>query len=568
VNVSDSPTLDLPQGTISMWIKPSQIASRSYIFGKGDTNDNTHNFVGRMNAGGTIRFGVGSGVDNAGVEGTETLTTDKYYHYVATWNSSSITLWLNGTHIGTTAHTLTIQTNAQPLWFGGSQRSSETYVNWTGNIDEIGIWNRTLTNQEISDLFNDGNALTPTDVNPSINLIKPNGEATINSNWSFEANISNIGNYFLSNTTPQATPNNQKIGKYAFSGHDGTAFISGALVEGYVDGTNVTGVVPQRISFTTGDNATDRTERLIIKENGNIRIGSGTPTEETGAGDLFVSGGIEVDVLPTSTSPNDVCWDDASGLLFIQVGGCSGGASPFLHAIINGEEIKMGVEFLNNLDQIELKSTQTFPLLDWETSTYRIIEPKQETSYTDMIEKIIIGMNEKGEFTAIVLKANNPTLQNIDNNFVILDYNETYDFTFEEIPTGFNVFYSTIKTNGYYISYKDTKKPSYTIEKEYYEAREIYDDNDNLIRTEKILFIPVTITRDGKTFKHIFEFSQTSLNKVCTSTIEKCEEDINNFIDNRVYDLYENKLRDEIKEDNYKDNLMEDMLTTLTAVKK
>ncbi len=36
---------------------------------------------------------------------------------------------------------------------------SQSFYRWDGLIDEIGIWDRALTDDEISDLYNDGEGL-------------------------------------------------------------------------------------------------------------------------------------------------------------------------------------------------------------------------------------------------------------------------------------------------------------------------------------------------------------------------------------------------------------------------
>jgi hypothetical protein len=62
------------------------------------------------------------------------------------------------------------------------------------------------------------------------------------------------------------------------AGYDGSATQIPATIDFYVDGTVSSGAVPARISFVTGTNATDRAERLIVKNNGAIGIGTTSPT--------------------------------------------------------------------------------------------------------------------------------------------------------------------------------------------------------------------------------------------------------------------------------------------------
>jgi hypothetical protein len=66
------------------------------------------------------------------------------------------------------------------------------------------------------------------------------------------------------------------MGQLAFNGDDGTNYVSGANVYGYVDGTVSTGVVPGRLVFSTASSAGTMTERMRIDSSGAITIGNGS----------------------------------------------------------------------------------------------------------------------------------------------------------------------------------------------------------------------------------------------------------------------------------------------------
>jgi len=72
---------------------------------------------------------------------------------------------------------------------------------------------------------------------------------------------------------------NDKLGSLTFSGSDGTNHnVSGGLVECFVDGAVSSNVVPARLSFVTGTSISNRYERLTVKADGNVGIGTTTPT--------------------------------------------------------------------------------------------------------------------------------------------------------------------------------------------------------------------------------------------------------------------------------------------------
>lgn len=76
-----------------------------------------------------------------------------WHHIVINKNGTSGELWVDGQLVGTSAVTKTV-TNSQPVLFGYSF-SGDHYQRkyWSGKIDDIRVYNRTLTEAEIGDLF-------------------------------------------------------------------------------------------------------------------------------------------------------------------------------------------------------------------------------------------------------------------------------------------------------------------------------------------------------------------------------------------------------------------------------
>jgi hypothetical protein len=88
---------------------------------------------------------------------------------------------------------------------------------------------------------------------------------------------------------------NDLIGSISFNGSDGTQNISAASLAAEVDGTPGTNDMPGRLVFsTTADGASTPTERMRIRSDGNIGIGTTTPTEKlTVSGNVSVSGNVQ-----------------------------------------------------------------------------------------------------------------------------------------------------------------------------------------------------------------------------------------------------------------------------------
>ena len=99
---------------------------------------------------------------------------------------------------------------------------------------------------------------------------------------------------------PTVVQLNDKLGTFQFSGYDGAAFQTPALLEGFVDGTVASGSVPARLSIVTGASQSTRLERLVVKSTGEVGIGVTAPAQK-----LEVNGGVRLNTAtakPTCSS--------------------------------------------------------------------------------------------------------------------------------------------------------------------------------------------------------------------------------------------------------------------------
>jgi hypothetical protein len=93
------------------------------------------------------------------------VNTSNWIHFVFVNNLSSIVLYLNGVPVATNTHDLTDVMDNNNYVFGNGQGNCSNRW-WEGKIDDIGIWNRALTTNEISSLYNQNqciNTITATD---------------------------------------------------------------------------------------------------------------------------------------------------------------------------------------------------------------------------------------------------------------------------------------------------------------------------------------------------------------------------------------------------------------------
>jgi hypothetical protein len=83
---------------------------------------------------------------------TGNLVENQWIHVAAVYDGATMTLYQDGTPVGSRTKTGTIATNPTiPVWIGGNP-SGATHRPWNGSIDDTRIYNRALTPQQIQTL--------------------------------------------------------------------------------------------------------------------------------------------------------------------------------------------------------------------------------------------------------------------------------------------------------------------------------------------------------------------------------------------------------------------------------
>ncbi|HLP86875.1 MAG TPA: LamG-like jellyroll fold domain-containing protein, partial [Candidatus Paceibacterota bacterium] len=154
ISIPDSASLDLGSYTISAWIYPTDVTNWGALIGKGIT-EMTINYVSQL-GGGNIIVENGHGTIGWAKSSSPTYAINNLYHVIAIADASTSTLKLyrNGSQ-----HTYSTQT-----WAGASRNNNDPITigytqTWPaeafkGNIDEVMIWNRALSDSEISSVYN------------------------------------------------------------------------------------------------------------------------------------------------------------------------------------------------------------------------------------------------------------------------------------------------------------------------------------------------------------------------------------------------------------------------------
>ncbi len=149
--VPNRPELAIAQEiTITAWIKPAASGAQTIVSKAGNGSDG---FEFALSAEGKIfvRFNAGSAGDTFRVDSTTSYPTtgNNWMHVAATYDGTTIRLYVNGNLEGSKNASFTIGTNSLPLNFGAGQGGANAF---RGQLDEVLVDARALTSAEIKQL--------------------------------------------------------------------------------------------------------------------------------------------------------------------------------------------------------------------------------------------------------------------------------------------------------------------------------------------------------------------------------------------------------------------------------
>jgi hypothetical protein len=148
------------QGTFSAWVKASFFKSgEQFIFG----HTSIPAYGSRLqlytdDSGGNLDMGIGS--SHASALNIQQLQPNTWYHIALTWSSSNYVIYVNGVQKTTGSYSGFSTLNSY-AHIGGAGYDSIPQ-SWTGAIDEVKIWNRSLTASELQIEYNFYQASPPT----------------------------------------------------------------------------------------------------------------------------------------------------------------------------------------------------------------------------------------------------------------------------------------------------------------------------------------------------------------------------------------------------------------------
>lgn len=148
--------------SVSMWIKPESITGDDALLTKFDSTGNQRSYAFTYFSTNFLAFLTSSNGTNAvqkSVAQTWVIGTTYYVSVVYDASAGSAEFYVDGSKIGSTQtgyHT-SLHNGTAPFHLGALNVTATSFFD--GVMDEVGIWDRTLSAAEISELYNGGAGL-------------------------------------------------------------------------------------------------------------------------------------------------------------------------------------------------------------------------------------------------------------------------------------------------------------------------------------------------------------------------------------------------------------------------
>jgi hypothetical protein len=154
--ISNNLTLNITSYiALEVWVKPSIVSlAYQYIITKGST-ESTERVYGLMIENSDIRFfinGWDSG-DGSDVIALSSVSVDTWYHLVGVYNGSELMIYKNGELVINSSYSGAIDTNNVDVHISCRDNAGSFNYCFNGSVDEVRIWNRSLSASEVQQLY-------------------------------------------------------------------------------------------------------------------------------------------------------------------------------------------------------------------------------------------------------------------------------------------------------------------------------------------------------------------------------------------------------------------------------
>jgi hypothetical protein len=151
INFTSTNVINVSAGSIAMWFKPSstQNGSNYYLFSHPQTGTNSRIYINTNATGTSIKGRLGDGTTIADI----TITANTWHHLALEWNGTTAAMYVDGINRTTTATFNGLSSTISGSSIGNFTDGVQGY---TGQIDEVKIFNYALTPTQVMTLYNDG----------------------------------------------------------------------------------------------------------------------------------------------------------------------------------------------------------------------------------------------------------------------------------------------------------------------------------------------------------------------------------------------------------------------------
>lgn len=160
--------------SVSLWIYSDSNADCSYFW--YTPNNSTSNIKIQQFTDNKVYF------ERGGVSIGLNITTGAWTHYVMTYDGTNLIAYKNGIATST-GDTNSLSSSTNILQFGRKNTSGSLF--YDGKMDEIGVWSRALSAEEVKRLYNGNGGLTYDFTDGSIVFLGTTGSTTNNTDYTF-----------------------------------------------------------------------------------------------------------------------------------------------------------------------------------------------------------------------------------------------------------------------------------------------------------------------------------------------------------------------------------------------
>ena len=159
MNLQSSYVVEDEDFTWSVWFKTTASGTTQDIFDGNNPSKASCASLMRVETDNTLKATLCScEVDCVSIHSPSSVTDSSWHFGVLTYNDANdnLTLYLDGSMVDTATRT-DFDVTYQMTQMIGNRRWDGSTHDFIGNIDQLTVWNRTLTESEISELYNSGN---------------------------------------------------------------------------------------------------------------------------------------------------------------------------------------------------------------------------------------------------------------------------------------------------------------------------------------------------------------------------------------------------------------------------